>query len=301
MVVHQPILSSSSQTRSRQQNSGTRNPQNPNSQDYLSLLVTPEDALLSNQEPTQKQQTHINNILPATVTNNKLLDAIFPFELEELSTTPLFSGATLKEKPITAMYTDTKIDGHPIKLILDSGSAGSIITQQLIDQLGHRVDQAASTRIIMADGATKTLIDEINNLPIKINDIIVPIKVLIIKATQYQALVGNDWLSKTNATLNWNTQELQLSQNGQHTQVLAICGHFKTTNTTAPLIDFEKEKPKPIWEAYQVLWANEEHNKLSPILSWNNNEKGKQTNKLILETDNLTWTDNKQKEALSWE
>ncbi|KAG9295854.1 hypothetical protein G9A89_006593 [Geosiphon pyriformis] len=32
----------------------------------------------------------------------------------------------------------------------------------------------------------------------------VPIKVLIIEATQYQALVGNDWLSKTNALLDWN-------------------------------------------------------------------------------------------------
>ncbi|KAG9302005.1 hypothetical protein G9A89_021049 [Geosiphon pyriformis] len=33
------------------------------------------------------------------------------------------------------------------------------------------------------------------------------------EATQYQAFVGNDWLFKTNATLDWNTQELQLNQN----------------------------------------------------------------------------------------
>ncbi|KAG9303530.1 hypothetical protein G9A89_018426 [Geosiphon pyriformis] len=35
-----------------------------------------------------------------------------------------------------AMYTNIKIDSHFIKLILDSGLAGSIITRQLIDQLG---------------------------------------------------------------------------------------------------------------------------------------------------------------------
>ncbi|KAG9299798.1 hypothetical protein G9A89_013158 [Geosiphon pyriformis] len=90
---------------------------------------------------------------------DKSLDAIFPFKLEELSTMPLFNGAVLKEKPITIMYTDT-------------------------------------------------------------------------------------------------------------------------TNTMALLIDFEKEKPKPTWEAYQVLWADEEHNELLPILSWDDNRKGKQTNKL---------------------
>ncbi|KAG9303548.1 hypothetical protein G9A89_018444 [Geosiphon pyriformis] len=128
IVVYQPIPSSVSQTGSRQRNSGTGNPQNLNSQNYLSLLVIPEDALPSNQKSTQKQQTCISNILPATVTNDKLLDAIFSFELEELSNTPLFSGAVLEEKPITTMYTDAKIDGHHIKLILNSGSAGSIIT-----------------------------------------------------------------------------------------------------------------------------------------------------------------------------
>ncbi|KAG9305504.1 hypothetical protein G9A89_006474 [Geosiphon pyriformis] len=49
-------------------------------------------------------------------------------------------GAALEEKPITAMYTDAKIDGHPIKFILNSGSAGSIITKQLMNQLGCQVD-----------------------------------------------------------------------------------------------------------------------------------------------------------------
>ncbi|KAG9290314.1 hypothetical protein G9A89_007045 [Geosiphon pyriformis] len=42
------------------------------------------------------------------------------------------------------------------------------------------------------------------------------------EATQYQALVGNNWLSKTNATLDWNMQKLQISQNSQHTRVPAI-------------------------------------------------------------------------------
>ncbi|KAG9295432.1 hypothetical protein G9A89_013461 [Geosiphon pyriformis] len=55
-------------------------------------------------------------------------------------------------------------NGNFIKLILDSGSAGSIITKQLMNQL---------------------------------------------------ALVNNDWLSKAHVILDWDTQELQLSQNVQ--------------------------------------------------------------------------------------
>ncbi|KAG9304493.1 hypothetical protein G9A89_020057 [Geosiphon pyriformis] len=175
-----------------------------------------------------------------TITNNELLAAIFPFELEKTTPVLLFSEATLDTKPITAMYTNVKVDGHAIKLILDSGLAGNIITKQLMDQL--------------ADGTTKTSIGEIDDFPIEINSITVPIKVLVIEATQYQALIGNNWLFKTNTMLNWNTQKLQLSQNGQHTQVPATCDHFKTFNTPAPFIEFEEEKEKPTWKAYQVSW-----------------------------------------------
>ncbi|KAG9306373.1 hypothetical protein G9A89_018256 [Geosiphon pyriformis] len=125
------------QFRPHSQNSGIGATQHLNSQNYLSLLVTPEDATPNNQE---LKQTLTSNILSATIMEDKSLDAIFPFKLEELSTILLFSGATLEKKPITTMYTNVKIDGHPIKLILDSSSAGSIITRQLIDQLGCQVN-----------------------------------------------------------------------------------------------------------------------------------------------------------------
>ncbi|KAG9298177.1 hypothetical protein G9A89_005445 [Geosiphon pyriformis] len=182
------------------------------------------------------------------------------------------------------MYTDARINSHPIKLILDSGLAGSIITRQLINQLGHRVDQAASARIIAANGVTKTLISEIDNFLFEVNGIMTPIKVLVIEATQYQALISNDWLFKANAILDWNTQELQLIEK--------------------LLIELEEEKEKPTWEAYQVSWADEEHNKLPPILSWDddNKEKGKQKKELTWETNDLTWTDNDESEPTSsWE
>ncbi|KAG9286174.1 hypothetical protein G9A89_010188 [Geosiphon pyriformis] len=157
---------------SRPWNSGTGYAQNPNSQNYLSFLVTPKNAPPNNPETNQKQSL-TNNIPSATITNNESLAVIFPFELEEIIPVPLFSGATLNTKPITTMYTDAKINSHFIKLILN-------------------IDHAASARIITADGTTKTPIGEIDDFPIEVNGIIVSIKVLVIEATQYQALVSND-------------------------------------------------------------------------------------------------------------
>ncbi|KAG9298615.1 hypothetical protein G9A89_012683 [Geosiphon pyriformis] len=218
----------------------------------------------------------------ATVTEDESLAAIFSFKIKEPSEVPLFSKATLEKKSIITIYIDAKINGHSIKLILNSGSAGSIITRQLMDQLGYQVDQAASVRIITADGTTKTPIGEIDNLPIKINGIIVPIKVLVMETTQYQALIDNNWLFKTNVTLDWTTQELQISQNGQHAQVPVMCRHFRPSHVMpTPLIDFEEEEKKPTWEAYQVLWTNKEHNKLLLILfwEWEENNQGKEKRK----------------------
>ncbi|KAG9295505.1 hypothetical protein G9A89_013534 [Geosiphon pyriformis] len=303
MVVYQPILSSlNSPSGSRIWNLDTSHIQNPNSQHYLSLLVTPENTISNNTEPNQHVLT--NTISLATISSNEFLAAIFSFELEENTTIPLFSGAALEKKPITAMYMDARVDSYPIKLILDSGSAGSIITRQLMDQLDCRVDQAVSARIITADGTTKTPISEIDDFPFEVNSIMTPIKVLVMEATQYQALVGNDWLSKANATLDWNTQELQLTYQDQYIRVPATCGHFKTPPREKLLIELEEEKKKPTWEAYQVSWTDEEHNELPPILSWddNNKEKGKQKEELTWETDNLTWTDNDESEPTSsWE
>ncbi|KAG9299678.1 hypothetical protein G9A89_006394 [Geosiphon pyriformis] len=212
---------------------------------YLSLLVTPEDMASSKQKTNQKPLIH--NILPATSTKDESLATIFPFKLEEIMSVLLFSRAALDIKPITTIYTDAKVNGQYIKLILNSRSADSIITKQLMNQL------AASARIITADRATKTPIDKIDDFSFEVNGIIIPIKVLVMEATQYQALVGNNWLTKTNTILNWTMQKLQLSQN----------------------------------KAYQVLWTDDNHNELLPILSWDNNTKGKQREKLTWETDNL--------------
>ncbi|KAG9301805.1 hypothetical protein G9A89_003192 [Geosiphon pyriformis] len=257
-------------------NSGTGATQNLNSQNYLSLLVTLENATNTNLGFNQ-QLTLISNIPPATITEDKSLAAIFSFEIEKPSRVLLFSGATIKEKPIMAIYTDVKIDGYSIKLILNS----------------CRVDHAASARIITANGATKTPIGKIDDLSIEINGITVLIKVLVMEATQYQVL---------------NTQELQLSQNSQYTQVSAMCGHFKSNNVTSltPLINFEKKKPKPTWEAYQILWANIEHNELPPILDWEekNNVKGKrtETEEHTCETTIDTWNNDDENKATptSW-
>ncbi|KAG9291290.1 hypothetical protein G9A89_021792 [Geosiphon pyriformis] len=51
-------------------------------------------------------------------------------------------------------------------------------------------------------------------------------------------------------------------------EVSGIIAPIKTDTTQLPpLIKFDEEEKKPIWKAYQVLWANTDHNNLPPVLT----------------------------------
>ncbi|KAG9288710.1 hypothetical protein G9A89_004329 [Geosiphon pyriformis] len=142
------------------------------------------------------------------------------------------------QKAITAIYTEAEVEGKPIRLILNSGSAGSIITYQLMQQLKRN-----------------TPVEEIDNFPFTLDGITIPVKVLVMDAPQ------NDWLQKANANLNWKTQELTISYQGQHARVPVICGIFNKCSEKVPAFKFEPEEKKSIIETFMALgstsnWAD---------------------------------------------
>ncbi|KAG9301154.1 hypothetical protein G9A89_012537 [Geosiphon pyriformis] len=172
IVVYQLIPSSfNSPSGSHFQNLGTGATQNPNSQNYLSLLITPEGTTSSNLE-TNPIQKVTSNIPLAMVTENKTLAVIFLFEFEETTPVLLFSGATLEEKPITAMYTDAKVDGHSIKLILDSGSEHRLCQTKTtgrkpITIVNHAIENAMATQRNRASGTMNHVSLVVNNCLMK--------------------------------------------------------------------------------------------------------------------------------------
>ncbi|KAG9302256.1 hypothetical protein G9A89_008747 [Geosiphon pyriformis] len=232
----------------------------PEEQDFHHTVLSEGRAAAQQQRNPSHNHT---TIPPARIAENANLSDIFPFEFEANESPFLLSNAVANEqKAITAMYTEAKVEGKPIRLILDSGSAGSIITYQLMQQLKRNVDRPAQTVIVTVDGMKKTPVREINNFPFTLDGITISVKVLVMDAPQYQALIRNDWLQKANANLNWETQELTISYQGQHARVPAICGTFNKRSEKAPAFEFELEEEKPIIETFMALgsmsnWADE--------------------------------------------
>ncbi|KAG9299225.1 hypothetical protein G9A89_013873 [Geosiphon pyriformis] len=52
---------------------------------------------------------------------------------------------------------------------------------------------------------------------------------------------------------NWETQELQISYQGQHARVLATCGTFNKHSEKALAFEFKPEKEKPIIKTFMAL------------------------------------------------
>ncbi|KAG9293608.1 hypothetical protein G9A89_005611 [Geosiphon pyriformis] len=208
----------------------------PEEQDFHHTALLEGRAVAQQQNPSYTSTT----IPPARIAENANLSDIFPFEFEANESSFLLSNtATNEQKAITAMYTEAEVEGKTICLILDT-----------------------QTVIVTADDMKKTPVGEINNFPFTLDGITILVKVLVMDTPQYQALVENNWLQKANANLNWETQELTISYQGQHAWVPAICGIFNKHSKKAPAFEFELEEEKPIIETFMALglisnWANE--------------------------------------------
>ncbi|KAG9306516.1 hypothetical protein G9A89_004713 [Geosiphon pyriformis] len=188
-------------------NSGQQRPNHYYTQP--SYLTIPEEsdfqqtALSESEVAAPRSNPSNHTIPPVQIVQNANLSDIFPFEFEANESPFLLSNAAVnKQKAITAMYTEATVEGKPIRLILDSGSARSIITYQLMQQLKQNVDRPAQTVIVTVDDIKKTPVGEIDDFLFTIDGITIPVKVLVMDAPQYQALVGNNWLFKANANLN---------------------------------------------------------------------------------------------------
>ncbi|KAG9301426.1 hypothetical protein G9A89_018098 [Geosiphon pyriformis] len=216
----------------------TQNQFTPQNQYQKNRIFTSEGrAAAQQQNPSYTPTT----IPPARITENANLSDIFPFEFKANESPFLLSNTTANEqKAIMAMYTEAEVERKTICLILNSRSTGIIVT---------------------TDGMKKTPVGEINNFLFTLDGITIPVKVLIMDAPQYQALIRNDWLQKANANLNWETQELTISYQGQHARVPATCGTFNKHSKKVPAFEFELEEEKPLIETFMALgsmsnWAN---------------------------------------------
>lgn len=115
---------------------------------------------------------------------------------------------TTINKPVIQGY----IYDLPIKMLVDSGSEISIISQELFDTLKHKYSlptlPVSGVSIIGITGVKNQQIRIETMIPIKLNNTTIFQTLLIISKVNVDLLLGIDWLCKYEVTINFKQSEV---------------------------------------------------------------------------------------------
>jgi hypothetical protein len=146
----------------------------------------------------------------------------------------------------SALYCEASIKHIKFPLIVDSRSAGSIISLSLLKDLDMEITKASKTVMVNVNGERRRPLGAVTNLPLRIHDCIIPMDAIVTDANSYSAIVRNDWLRKTKAILDYNNNLMTIEWNGQALEVVTKCREMShhITSIEIPNMEVEEEAKK---------------------------------------------------------
>ena len=103
------------------------------------------------------------------------------------------------------------VGNEPITVVVDSGAATSIITSSLLEQLGYKSSGPSKVVIVTANGTREKAAGRVDNLPVNVQNLYINSPVHIIKSKDNVLILGNDWLKRAKAILNYGEDTLTLN------------------------------------------------------------------------------------------
>ena len=113
-------------------------------------------------------------------------------------------------KVTTAARCDIYINDEKLSAVIDSGAATSIITKKLMDKLGYKVDEPSKLVIVTADGSRIRSLGKITRVPLELEGEYIPTTFQVLDSTDDTLILGNDWLRRVQAVLNWRRETLTI-------------------------------------------------------------------------------------------
>ena len=98
---------------------------------------------------------------------------------------------------------DAEIWGTKVKAIVDTGSSGSIISKQCLDQLKRKIEESSNVSLIGINGQKHRPLGIVRNVHVTLNSKH-PIEVTmqVTEATNYELILGVDWLKAINGVIS---------------------------------------------------------------------------------------------------
>ena len=123
----------------------------------------------------------------------------------------------------TAVRCNLHVDGIPVSVVIDSGAATSIMTRKLMKRLDYSIDQPSNLVIVTANRTKMHSLGQVSALPLKIKNFTIEIPVQILDSTDEVFILGNDWLRRMKANLDWDNSELSIKYEWKIVTIPIIC------------------------------------------------------------------------------
>jgi hypothetical protein len=146
------------------------------------------------------------------------------------------------EDKTSALYCEASIKHIRFPLIVDSGSAGSIISLSLLKDLDMEITKASKTVMVNVNGERRRPLGAVTDIPLKIQDRIIPMDAIVTDANSYAAIVGNDWLRKTKAVLDYDSNVMTIKWQDETLEVAIECREMPHHIVSIEVPDMEADE-----------------------------------------------------------
>ncbi|GET00511.1 retroviral-like aspartic protease 1 [Rhizophagus clarus] len=160
------------------------------------------------QQKSEEKDKKINT----RIANNEVLEEKGTPKTEDLMQTNM---SRLNDDHTPALYCEVSIKHIRFPLIVDLGLARSIISLSLLKNLNMEITKASKTVMVNVNGEYQQPLGAVSDIPLKIYECIIPLDAIIADANSYAAIVGNNWLHKTKAILDYNNNMMTIKWNGE--------------------------------------------------------------------------------------
>ncbi|KAG9295909.1 hypothetical protein G9A89_006648 [Geosiphon pyriformis] len=109
---------------------------------------------------------------------------------------------------VTPLICKAQVAGYFINLILDSGLSVSVIAKHFFEAIGRKIDEPSTQPMTNVHGDKKKGLGIAKAISIRINSISIETDMEVSEAKKYTIIVGNKWLKKAKALLDYKLCEL---------------------------------------------------------------------------------------------
>ena len=142
------------------------------------------------------------------------------------------------------LYCDATINGQQLALAVDTGSRRNLVSKQFLDRLGLKIARPATHQLEMADGKIVLPLGEIDDLPVMIEDHVIPTKADVLENDTYDVLVGVPWQKKALAVLDFINMEMTIRPSNSLV-VVPLYDQAPATDTQLETLEVEPPSTLP--------------------------------------------------------